>query len=166
MPQLESSNCLLIFGVIIIIATLGMVMYMYKCSDGFRNLTKITESFSPIGWTQNCPPPRMGNDIIGSCGPGCIYKCKYKKNCPNLEVGGCGKHIIPTIYEEIPLGWGGTMSGPYAGQSGCASGINGVANMSYRNEYGSTTPYGDQMYGMCDRSESNPFDNAPYGTFY
>ena len=71
----------------------------------------------------------------------------------------------PNFPDNVALGWGGTMSGPYAGNSGCASNVNGITRMSYNTAYGQTTPWGDQMYGICEKGESNPFDSQPYNTF-
>lgn len=189
------SNVVLIFAVIIVLATLGVVMVCYKCSDKFTNLSKLKENFSPVGWTRNCPPPSPpallpstaygpmtgplnamyrkfgvrsdGKNVVGSLSPGAVFKCKDREKCPPLSVKGCNREEpSPVVRENMPLGWGGTMSGPYAGMSGCASNVNGITKMSYDNPYGATTPYGDQMYGMCVKGESNPFDNQPYKTIF
>lgn len=158
MPQMEVSNCLLIFGVVIIIAVTGMFMYMYKCSDGFTNIHKIKESFSPTGWTASSPPPSPTSDIIGQCGPGCYYKCSDTKNCPNINVKNYGKKDrAPILRDNLPIGWGDTMTGPYAGPEGCSSNINGINRNSYMNPYGELG--NDQMYSFCEKGVTNPFTN-------
>lgn len=175
----------LIFAIIIIIVIFGIIMLICNQYQ--------TENFSPTGWSINCPqpiPPAVGasvangplaygvgkykpfgvqsdgKNIIGTCGPGCVYKCKNKNNCPNLQVKGCRRNEkIPHYPNNQPLGWGGTMSGPYVGISGCASNVNGITKMSFKNANGQTTPYGNQMYGMCVKGAQNPFDENPYHTF-
>ena len=208
---LDSHNCVLIFGVIVILAVLGVIMLLCKISDNFTNLQKIKENFSPTGWDRNCPPPKPravatsvadgpltgpldrvynpktgkfervyhpfgvksdGRDIIGTSGPGAVYKCKDKEDCPNIQVKGCRREeLVPDFPDNLPLGWGGTMSGPYAGTPGCASNVNGINKMSFKNAYGETTKSspdqrrkgpGNQMYGMCVKGSSNPFDKKPY----
>ena len=199
---MPGSECvILIFAVIVILATFGVIGFICKCSDNFTNLTKLKESFSPTGWTKNCPQPHpravspdmalgemtgplnqwwnnikknnikktskehFGNkkQVIGKCGPGCVYKCKEGESCPNVEVTGCRRYERkPTLIENVPLGFGTTMSGPYSGPSGCASNVNGITRMGYGNPYGYTAPYGNQMYGFCEKGKPNPFNKNPY----
>jgi len=161
------SNVILIFAVIVVLTTLGIVMVCYRCSDKFTNISKLRENFSPLGWTSHCPQPIEKNMVIGSISPGSVFQCKDKDFCVPLRGRGCGVSSVPPLVDNVvPLGWGGVMSGPWAGPEGCASGVNGVTKMSYENHYGATTPYGDQMYGMCVKGESNPFDREPYRTFF
>lgn len=110
-------------------------------------------------------------NVIGTCGPGCVYKCKNRKDCPNLVKGCAPKERIPNYPNNLPLGWGSTVSGPYAGESGCASNINGINKMSFETPYGSTfklspngkhLPSGNQMYGVCTKGSMNPFDKPAY----
>ena len=122
-----------------------------------------------MGTTQNCPEanptalsPRMayGNkfgwknidgQIVGSYSPGSVFKCNNQKDCVNISVNGCPKkEDIPTVRENLPLGWGSTMTGPYAGNY-AMSNVNNINRSSMKNPYGKVYPDGDQMYGFFER---------------
>lgn len=131
--------CILIFGVVIVFATLGIIFWCCQNLENFR------ENFSPTGWTRDCPHGTVGS--MRQCGPGCWTKSKiFSKGCKVKE---------PKV-RGLPLGWGGTVTGPYAGPSGCTSNVNGVMKRSKRNPYGQVEP---QMYGMCVMGSENAFDN-------
>lgn len=140
--------CVLIFGVIVIFATLGVIFWCYHNSDGFTNVKKLKEHFSPTGWTRDCP--YYGDIPSTECGPGCY-------TTSNLGIKGCRRKVSKPTLKRLPLGWGGTMTGPYAGSSGCASNVNGVMKNSKRNPYGIVGP---QMYGMCVMGSDNAFENV------
>lgn len=176
MTGLDYTGIVLVFVVILSIIMFGMFCVAKKSGS--------LEHFSPTGWTQNCPQaqpqalsPKMaygppwrqygitkigtGEDsyIAGSYSPGSVFKCKNEKDCPMLNVRGCAKREnVPLIRDNLPLGWGSTMTGPYAGND-CMMNVNGVNKPSMRNPYGKVYPYGDQMYGFCEKGANNYFDD-------
>lgn len=136
------------------------------------------ERFSPTGWTQNCPPanprplsPKMaygppwrdskvidvdGDYIAGSVSPGSVFKCNGG-NCPALGPS-CGTvGDVPQLRENLPLGWGSTMTGPYA-DNWSMSGVNGINKPTLENPYGKVYPHGKQMYGFIEKGSNNCFD--------
>lgn len=137
--------CTLICSVILIFLIFGSIVWCYNKSDGFTNIQRLKENFSPTGWTRDCPH----QDHIKSedCGPGCYTTSKINKR-------GCRKISKPNL-ENLPLGWGGTLS--IDGVDGfCVSNVNGVMKNSKRNPYGLM---GEQMYGMCVMGSDNAFEN-------
>lgn len=160
------SSLIFILAVIILLIVFGIVSCNLKSIEGF----------SPMGFTQNCPngkgmlSPRMAygrkfghirrdGSVYGSNSPGSVFKCDNVRGCPNLNIKGCAKKMdIPIVRENLPLGWGTTMTGPYA-DNNCLSGINGVNKASMENPYGRVYPEGDQMYGFCEKGIDNFFSN-------
>ena len=160
---------LIVFLIILTIVVFGIVCVCKK-----------TENFSPTGFTQNCPrgkgliSPNMAvgepwrktgfvkldnGKIAGSQSPGSVFLCDDVENCPNLTISGCDNRKENVILKEnIPLGWGSTMTGPYAGNN-CMSNVNGVNKPSMRNPYGKLYPEGDQMYSFCEPGTPNAFAN-------
>jgi hypothetical protein len=153
------SNCNeLIFLLIVIIIIIIFGIVMTCCCNN-------NEHFSPTGWSANCPPPDPraisqylalkknyklsdGKNTITPCGPGCVCK-----NCPKIK--GCSKkESTPKIIRGLPLGWGSTVTGSFAGRGneGCAININGINKMSMNDAYK------NQIYHTCVRGRSNPFD--------
>lgn len=155
---------------------LGVVIIFVVC---FCFLVKSKkEPFSPDGWTQNCPPaspnalsPKMaygppwrsseiisvdGDYIAGSVSPGSVFKCNNNDKCPPM-VQSCGKVIDAPQLESLPLGWGSTMTGPYA-DNWALSGVNGINKATLRNPYGKVYPEGKQMYGFIEKGSRNYFD--------
>jgi hypothetical protein len=95
--------------------------------------------------------------IAGSYSPGSVFKCRNPEDCPNITVNGCGGHIKPPLVKEnLPLGWGSTMT--VTGET-CMSGVNGINKMSNRNPYGEIQPNGDQTVGYCVKGIDNCFSD-------
>ena len=165
---MDACSGIIIFSVIIVLIVFAIVCCYRK-----------TENFSPTGWTQNCPNPRQTmlsprmaygkpweqtgwkrfgkNYIAGSYSPGSVFKCKDPKNCSMIQSEGCPKkEDIPTLRENLPIGWGSTITGPYA-DNNCMSNINGVNKSSGKNPYGKVYPNGKQMYAFCEKGVNNYF---------
>ena len=165
-------SCYLILGIVIF----GFLLFglIGVCSNR-------TEGFSPTGWSANCPPaspralsPNMANGlpwrkpgwisvdgdyIAGSYSPGSAFKCDNEKDCVNLKTSGCKskKEDVPEVVEDLPLGWGSSMTGPYA-DNWAMSGVNGINKATLRNPYGRVYPKGKQMYGFLEKGSRNCFD--------
>lgn len=133
------------------------------------------EHFSPTGWTQNCPAPqnqllspkmaygrkfgwkRFGDNVAGSYSPGSVFQCKNPKQCSMINVRGCPhREDIPHLKEDLPLGWGSTITGPWA-QNSCMSNVNGINKASMRNPYGKVGQ--QQTYGFCEKGINNFFSD-------
>jgi len=165
-----NESLVLVFAVILSIIIFGI----------FCICRNPTEHFSPTGWTQNCPPaqPRAlspkiaygppwspegwidvdGKYIAGSYSPGSVFKCDNQKDCAMIQVKGCPKREnVPLLRDNLPVGWGSTMAGPYADNNGMMN-VNGVNKPTMRNPYGKVYPYGDQMYGFFEKGTNNYFD--------
>ena len=137
-----------------------------------------SEKFSPTGWTQNCPnaaalSPKMAygepwtstgwkkfdGKVVGSYSPGSVFQCN-DSDCSMITTKGCARKDTKGVMlkENIPIGWGSTMTGPYA-DNNCMSGINGVNKASMKNPYGKVYPEGKQMYGFCEKGVNNYFSD-------
>lgn len=175
-------NGLIVVGIVVILVVFALVMVYVPRS----------ETFSPTGWTVGCPPPSRVRFVKGKSpdvfsGPLAVpltgplarrwnrdthgfkpsFKItkgtfagqvpgRYRKNVKSRPKGR------PKVRNNLPLGWGSTMSGPYAGPAGCSGNVNGVTRMSYSTPYGETFPFGGQMYGFCESTPSNPFNETCY----
>lgn len=82
-----------------------------------------------------------------------------------LIVFGILIYVFNCKKEQFHVGEGGTISGRFSGEYGCASNVNGVNRMSYKTPYGDTFTNdnkGTQMYGVCEEGTNNTFDKDPY----
>lgn len=105
---------------------------------------------------------KKGKFIYGSQTPGSAFKCDSIADCPNLRVKGCSSKIsdkAPTLQDNLPIGWGSTMSGPYADNDFMMN-VNGINKPTFRNPYGYVYPKGDQMYGYAEEGSPNAFRSS------
>lgn len=139
----EQNNCVFVFAVIFMIIIIGTMMMFYKDTDGFTNLKPI-----------NIPVLSKKN-VIGTCGPGCYYKCKNAKECPNRNIKRCSTNRrIPNYPDNLPVGYGETIAFYDKGNS-CVTNVNGVYKLA-KNPYGGRSD--GQTYGVCVLGSPNPFD--------
>lgn len=168
-------NCvigpLILFVIILTLTVFGLVCFLKK-EETFvdrENLINSNDSIrenlvSPnmaIGepWRKSPHTVKLSNGkIVGTQSPGSVFICNDMENCPNIVIKGCDKSKeIVNLRDNLPLGWGSTMTGPYA-QNNCMSNVNGINKPSMRNPYGKVYPEGDQMYGFCEKGTPNAFE--------
>lgn len=159
------SGCTLLFVVVTYIFIIGLVMMFLskKKTDNF-----VSPSFVDSHQGTDLPQIKIPlytdkgvgvePGVVTYAGPGVAVEGKHK---PLV-----GK-FIPTHEpntQEPPLGAMDSYAGPWSGYNGCIGNPNGVNKMSYKNPYGNTAPYGEQMYGYCEEGINNTFDKNPYET--
>ena len=159
---MSTVTVLVIFAIVLVLIVFGIVCIFFPysekftpevCPDGGNLISQNALLGEP--WRKPFVTKLKNGKVIGSQSPGSLFQCDDIENCPNLNIKGCAKtkpHV--DVRENLPLGWGSTMTGSYAGNN-CMSNVNGINMPSMKNPYGKVD--GDQMYGFCEKGTPNAF---------
>jgi hypothetical protein len=157
---------IVIILIIIILILVAFLLSTAKTIESEFRKKFINESFSPIG----CEPLDLsgtsllgagslyhyfktnfdGQFMNGSCGPGCVYRCK-DPNCPNAKT----KKYSPFFKQikepkALPVGANNDMSLFFDNDNfNQCTGTDGTWYPSGKNPYGFEMPKGKQMYSFC-----------------
>ena len=155
-------NLSLILIIVFLIFIVGLSLQIYNSKKG-DNLSLQNVKYQK----QSLEGKRL---ITGSCGPGCQFQCDDADNCPNMKLKGIKpkpcKHnpspglisTAPKLEKNLPLGYGSTVAGSYAGNASCSGNVQGAMKLDSGNRYGKLFPEGEQMYAPCIQGTNNQFD--------
>lgn len=159
----QTQSFSLLFVIILFIFIVGLSLQVYNSKKG-DNLNSQNANFRK----EALEGKRL---ITGSCGPGCQFQCDNAENCPNMKLKGikpksCKNNpkaglisTAPKLEKNLPLGYGSTIAGSYAGNAACSGNVQGAMKLASGNRYGKLYPQGDQMYAPCVQGTNNPFDD-------